>query len=429
MIADHAVPSGTRPTVVRSPDGVEQADWSPDALVALARQLSERGREALSTLDGERLYDAWCGAADELRDPRSALRRRLDPLAAPAAGLSPPALEAALETLLRGYTGEPVRRLIERGRGTRRDPGETRSRLAVAIVAGNIPGLVVQVALPALVAGRPLLIKSPSAEPLIAPALIGALTEREPRIGEGLAAVTWPGGESPLERPLLRLAEPLIAFGHAETLADLRSRFDGQLVEMGPKLSLAVIGADADPIAAGKALAIDTALFEQRGCLSLQTIFTDGDSDALAGAVRSGLEDLALRWPPPPLEPALAGRIQQLRRLVELDGGESLDLPLRIGSVLLAPTAPPGQSLPVVPVPGGRTVRIQPIDTLDGLVDRLHSWRDAVQGVALDGASAWRLAEPLSALGVNRLVRPGELQATDALWANGERHLLDILLD
>ena len=59
-------------------------------------------------------------------------------------------------------------------------------------------------------------------------------------------------------------------------------------------------------------LAIDLALFEQRGCLSIQTIYTDGSNPDVAEALPTALERAAERWPTHMGSPLLAA-IQQFR--------------------------------------------------------------------------------------------------------------------
>ena len=98
----------------------------------------------------------------------------------------------------------------------------------LAVLASNLPALAVQPLLPALALRRPVLLKSPSSEPLFAPAFLAALTRREPRLAGAVAAATWPGGDAELEAPLLAAAGAVVAYGGAEALADLARRAAGK---------------------------------------------------------------------------------------------------------------------------------------------------------------------------------------------------------
>jgi hypothetical protein len=91
-------------------------------------------------------------------------------------------------------------------------------------------------------------------------------------------------------------------------------------------------------------------------------------------------------------------------------------LPLAAGTVIVDPE-PAFQ-----PSPGLRTVRIHPLADLGGLPDLLAPWRGRLQGAALAGRGAWRIAAGitgLAGLGVSRTAAPGELQSPDASWHNG----------
>src|SRR4029079_8888976 len=98
--------------------------------------------------------------------------------------------------------------------------------------------------LPALAVRRPVLLKSPSAEPLFAPTFLSALVRREPRLAGAVAAVAWPGGDPRLEEPVLAGVEKVIAYGDAPALADLERRVPGKVIGYGPRTSLAVLGTE-----------------------------------------------------------------------------------------------------------------------------------------------------------------------------------------
>jgi hypothetical protein len=57
----------------------------------------------------------------------------------------------------------------------------------------------------------------------------------------------------------------------------------------------------------------------------------------------------------------------------------------------------------------------------------LSPWHGKLQGVALAGEDAWRLAPALAELGISRCATPGDLQSPDVTWHNGGIHPLHAL--
>jgi hypothetical protein len=449
MLADFHLPPGAR-----QPESVEvtvpvgpclSARWTAGALAALATDLA-RGGGALRELPDEALADAWSATVEAFLDPGSPERRELTPALAVLCELSPAGLAAGLEAVLGGVRRQPAASLLARaaalrgaarsaprkatgaraGRGRPGDAAreEETEQAAVdapvlVVLASNLPALAVQPLLPALALRRPVLLKSPSAEPLFAPAFLAALTRREPRLAGAAAAAAWPGGDGKLEAPLLAAAGTVLAYGGAEALADLSRRAPGKVVQYGPKMSLAAVqvgGGDGGAAAIAAGLARDVALFDQRGCLSVVAVYVAGglgDAARLARHLEEALALAAERWPPgPAAAPALAA-VQQARLEAELRGGPRATLPPTAGTVLVEPEPR------LRPSPGLRTVRVHPLADLDLLPDLLTPWRGRLQGAALSGATAWRLASRLAELGISRCAAPGDLQSPDATWHNG----------
>jgi hypothetical protein len=272
------------------------------------------------------------------------------------------------------------------------------------------------------------ILKSPSSEPLFAPAFAAELARREPALGEAVAALTWRGGDADLEAPLLAAADPIVAYGEAATLADLERRAaaagGGRLVGYGPKTSLAVVAGDADPGAVAAGLGRDVALFDQRGCLSVAAVYVEEAGDrgnsrarAVAAALAAELERLGRRWPPGRATVAERAAVRQLREEAALAGlavweaadGGGLDR----GTVVVDPEPA------FRPTPGLRTLRVQPLPAMARLPTVLAPWAGRLQGAALAGAAAWELVPALGRLGVSRFAAPGELQSPDATWHNG----------
>ena len=381
------------------------ARWTPESLRALAGHLADPPD---CRIERDRLVGAWEAAVKDLRTPDSPIRRVLDAPLARSARLSPPGLAAGLEAVLGGVSGDSARAVFEKAAAEPAEPG-----LVVVVLAASLPGLAVQPLLPALALGCSVLVKSASAEPFFAPCLVDALCSREPMLRSRLAAVTWPGGDHELEREVLPYARRVVAYGDAATMTDLRERVGNRLVPRGPKLSLALLGADADPAWVAAGLASDVALFDQRGCLSIQAVFTAGEPEELARELARALEDRRLAWPPGAFDPWLAGQVQELRTEGIMRGLFQPPLDLEAGTVLVE-TEPE-----LRPSPGLRTVRIYPVETLEEVPRILEPWKGRLQGAALGGASAWALEESLLDLGCTRLAAPGKLQTPDATWHNG----------
>lgn len=410
MLTDSQLPP-TLPAPSREPRqlaGVtfQATSWTPDLLRRLATQLSRAG-ETLRSIPKEDLLQAWSETVEELLDPSSPLRQELDPALARLCRLSPEGLSAGIEAVLGGVRREEAAKLFETATPSRR------TGFVLVVLASNLPALAAQPLLPALAVGRPVLLKSPSSEPLFTPAFLSALCRREPRLAEAVAAVTWPGGDAQLESPVLDLAETVVAYGGGETMRSLETRVGSRLVAYGPKISLAIVGAGVDPAQISAGLARDIALFDQRGCLSIQAIYTAGNAETLANELAHALTEQARRWPPGPIDAAAAAQVQQLRAEAEMRGLFAPVLPLAAGTVIVDPAAE------LHPSPGLRTVRIHPIADLAHFPELLEPWHGLLQGAALAGEDAWRLIPALERLGISRFAAPGELQSPGASWHNG----------
>jgi hypothetical protein len=386
------------------------ARWSAESLGRLVAALREGG-ETLRRIPPEDLLAAWGDTVATFLRQGSLERRALDPPLARLCGLSREGLRAGLEAVLGGVRREPAAALFARAL-----PAPAASAGAgpvLAVLASNLPGLAVQPLLPALALGRPVLLKSPSAEPLFAPAFLSALVRREPRLGAAVAAATWEGGDEELEAQVLAGVGTVLAYGGNEALGDLERRGPGKVIGYGPKTSLAVIGADVEPRRAAEGLARDIALFDQRGCLSIAAVYTAGDGETLGQAIAEELLDLARRLPPGPLPRQALVAVQHLRLEAEMRGFWQSSLAPREGTVVVDP------SPELRPSPGLRTVRVHPLADLSRLPGLLRSWKGRLQGAALAGEAAWSLEPGLRGLGISRFAPPGELQSPDAAWHNG----------
>lgn len=357
---------------------------------------------------------------------------------ASAASLSPQGLEAGLDVVVRGVRTDGARELLHTAPPAHPLPP------ALAVLSSNVPGLALQCLLPALAARRPLLLKTPSAEPGFTPWLLARLAAADSRLEGALAAATWPGGDRAVEDHLLPHFERVIAYGGDGAIRDLEGRAvaDG-LVDHGHRISLGLALAspgldpavDVESVARG--LARDVALFDQRGCLSVHAVLVVGSTSEdlalqLASALRDRLAELAVELPPGPAEPGRLAATRSAREEAIMAGHRVLDLPpsqtMRHGTVIVLPAIvqPLDEIDPArLESPGLRSVRIIPLSSRTQLWDVLEAWRGRLQGVALAGTDP-EIENGLRRLGVTRIASPGRLQEVDAaVWRNGGRDPLD----
>lgn len=417
MTHDAAIPPGLEPArSTRERHGVfyTAAEWTPQDLESLARHLSSNGRRELAEIPDQTLLDAWCDTIEIFRDPRSEARRALDSSLARLCQLSTAGLDAGLEAVLGGVSRRPAQQLLGQADAWR--SRGTDVSLTLVTLAANLPALAVQALLPALLLRQPVILKSASSEPLFAPAFVRALTERLPALASGLAAIAWKGGDQALEAPLLEIADRILAYGEVEALADLERRAPGKVFGYGPKTSLALVGPSVAPEILAAGLVRDIALFDQRGCLSIQAIFTADDPGPLARELAKELDHLAGEWPPGPLDAVAAAGVQQVRSEAALRGLFVADTPLTTGTVVIEP------EIRFQPSPGLRTVRVHPVDDLSRMPEILIEWSGQLQGAALAGEAAWQLQPRLEELGMSAFAPPGLLQTPDASWHNGGVH-------
>ncbi len=418
MLTDFAAPPGWSPRARRE-RGVgsavwEGGVWAADELRALAAALASAGGDALATLPIAARLEPWHDTVAAFLDPDSAERRRLLPALVETSGLSPEGLIEGLDLVLGGVGPAAAAALAARcaaAAGSGRRPG-----LGGAVLAANLPGLAVQPLLPALLSGRPLLLKTSTREPLFAAAFVAALGRRSPELARAFAAVAVPATDTAGLDAALGGAERLVAYGGEAALASLAARFGSRLVAQGPKASLALAGGELDPVGVARGLARDVARFDQRGCLSVQALYFEGPAAAgreLAEALAWALAMEHRRLPPGPIDPVAAAAVQQLRGEADLRGLHRPELPLAAGTVVVESRAE------FRPSPGLRTVRVHVVERLAEVPAALAPWRGRLQGAALAGPRAEALTDELAALGICRFAAPGDLQAADAAWANG----------
>lgn len=185
--------------------------------------------------------------------------------------------------------------------------------LALGYAAGNVPGTALLIAMlggtanSAQPPGTPctaVLARNSRHEPLFTPWVLSAIEEVDPELAAGLAVLLWDYDDAGLQAMLLRSAGLLVGVAGDDTLASLevqrlRHAPGLRFHRHGHKVSFAAVSltAGADVADAAALAALDSAMWDQNGCLSARVHFVEGDAVAYAEALAASLREMAAEMP------------------------------------------------------------------------------------------------------------------------------------
>ncbi|MDE0731359.1 MAG: hypothetical protein OSB36_10570, partial [Longimicrobiales bacterium] len=163
------------------------------------------------------------------------------------------------------------------------------------------------------------------------------------------------------------------------------------------------------------------AVFDQRGCVSPRSIYVESGGDitpeAFAGYLASALEAIENDLPGGDLELEEAAALHQVRGAAELLAAAGSPVGIYHGGrAFWTVIFDPDSELRCNHV--GRVVRVEPIENLSDLINRLSPDKGHLQsvGVAGVGADLEELAEELGRIGVSRIAKFSELPFPPPSW-------------
>lgn len=398
-----------------------------DALRAAQRRLRERDSGAILAALA-RVVDAWLA-------PESAWRRRAEAELPEATGFSPAMIRTGLPLLLGPLHGPALGELLDRELGDRRVlDGAVAGRLArgpsliVHVLAGNLPALAAAPIALSLAVKAAVLVKAASGDRCFPDLFARSVAEVDADLGACIAPRYWTGGDRSVEDPLFGEADVVVMSGSTESVAAARARSGGRFIGHGHRVSLAAVGREVlrDPSAAAAALAWDASLWDQRGCLSPQVCFVEGDfRDAcrFAEALVPELARLAEQLPPSAPDP---GEVTGLRRF-----RDEAEWAAAAGTATRLLASPDSLDWNVVveaepvfrPTPLHRSLRVLPIGALADLPAVLEPARRVLEaaGLALAPERSPAVAEALLRAGAHRVCPLGRMQQPSLSWRQGGR--------
>jgi hypothetical protein len=360
----------------------------------------------------------------EWLEPDSPWRQEAEARLPEATGFSAPMIRYALPFTIEPLRAPAIAELLARELGGR----EPRGPVVIAhVLAGNLPGLAaVPIAL-SLAIRSAALVKPGRGDRVFPEVFARSIAAADPELGACVAVRYWPGGDRACEAAVCDGAELVVASGGDTSIADLRARCRARFIGHGHRVSFAIVTREhAVDAAAADALALDASLWDQRGCLSPQLCFVEGDfaaAERFAAQVAAALARWAARLPPGATSLDEQAAVRRFRDEAEWSGIA------RGTAVLHAPRdslawAVAIEREPVFrPTPLCRTVRVMPVANPDDLPAVLAPARAVLEaaGVAAPPERRPALEALLGRSGVHRVCALGRMQRPPLAWPQGGR--------
>ncbi|MGB0992717.1 MAG: acyl-CoA reductase [Akkermansiaceae bacterium] len=275
------------------------------------------------------------------------------------------------------------------------------------IMSGNTPHAAVQSIFRGLLLGSNNIVKLPSSGLPELVDLVRALPE------ELQTLITL---RDQLDDAEMKCAQVVIAIGSDKTMDAIQSRIRPHqtFVPHGHKLSIGIVV--AEPETAAALAAQDVSLHEQKGCLSLHTIYikesTAGSGRDFAEALSVAMAQYSEQNPPPDPSLSLAGAIRNVRELARFFQANGKPTELRQSHDSLAWTVVYEEDPTLRPSCLGRCVYVKP---LPADLSQLGAEAEHLSTVAVHPFSQ-QTATPFTELPAHRFCPMGQSQQPSLFW-------------
>jgi hypothetical protein len=410
---------------------------APDVTAAELRSTIDRLSKARRRLAGrpvESILAALANVAECWLAHDSVWRQRAEVLLPSATGFSPEMVRHALPFLIEPLRAPALAELLDAELGDRRrlDARRTRSPdVILHVLSGNLPALAAFPMAASLAVKSAALVKAASGDRIFPVLWAKSISEVDADLGACLAPVYWRGGERDCEREAFGRVDLVVAFGSDAAIDDLRARSRGRFIGHGHKMSFAVVSRDVlrdagAAIRAASQVAYDVSIWDQKGCLSPQMCYVEGDFEsavAFAEMLVSPLRELAQRLPPgdATMEEQLA--VRRFRQDAVWNGIASAKSVVLGSEGSLDWTVVVDRDATLRPTPLHRSLRVVPFAGDDSLVSALAPSRRFLEaaGIAATEERAGELGALLTRSGVSRVCGVGEMQRPPLSWRQGGR--------
>jgi hypothetical protein len=381
--------------------------------------------EVLRAASDQRVVTAIARAAAVLADPRTRVGGEVRAMIPVRSGLSDANVERAVSTTLEGLREDRIHAAIARAHAAFGGARMVPARLAGFVLAGNVFTAAIRPLAWALALRVPVIVKPSSGDEGLAELFAIALAEADAELGEAIALFRFARAESAMLAALSGRCDVLHAWGGDHSIAAIRAALPAStaFVAHGHGLGAVFVPASAlathdDAERIGRAIALDVALYDQRGCLSPHVVLVEpggaiGAVDFARVLSERSLAEIAQTIPRGALPLAIGAAQVQWRGVGALHGE------LFEGSTWAV--SHEGKH-PLRVSPGWRNVAVYDCDA-SALGERLAPWGAHLKalGIAAPGERRAALASSLPAPLAPRVSDVGEMQTPDLLAsADGE---------
>jgi hypothetical protein len=319
-----------------------------------------------------------------------------------------------------------------------------RRELIALITPANIPGAGLHELVAALIAGCAVIVKTSVSEPVFFAEFATTLHQLDARFGsdfgERLQVFNWGRERADLTDALIDSCDRALAFGDDATIAQLKRR-DRRVIGFGARVSAVAVTRQAvhEALAqTARTVAVDCALFDQRGCLSPHHIFVEDRAREFASQMAAAfreLDGLFDRGGTPrkmSLEEAAAVRRVRAAARWRALGGSAVEL---WEDRNLEWTVVFDREARFTHSPGFCSVCVSPFENLADLEYRLAPVDGRLEGFALACGTGFAAGEvePFVALvkrlGASYVCAPGKMQSPPLDWPHCGGEFIRLMID
>jgi hypothetical protein len=425
-------------------------ELSPAGAALVAEAVREAAFDARRHRSIAEVVDVVSRAAERLADPTDRFGRLAASALQTSGGWTEQEAADLLESSAAGWTAEALWRVL---RGELDDPAVLDSPQAVPgrqglrrravgspvlflVLSGNVPGIAVTAVIRALLVRSAVLCKLPKDEPDLVGLFARALHEEAPDLAASIAATWWPA-DSPgaAASEWTKRSGKVVVYGGDAAVRAVRDSTPThiQVIEYGPRLGIACLGADASD-ADLAALARDVCAYDQAGCVSPRLVYVLGDFPAGSGpmdTIERFTQTLSTTAPGPSsarVSDSEAAALRGARASYQFTDGEGKH---GFGADDLSWTVLFQDGAGVYSENLPRAVwayRVSSVDELRGFGRVLEGRVQAVAAAGLDPETRGQIEDLAVEWGVARVAPVGEMAWPPADWRhNGQMQLQPLL--